>query len=151
MTDKELKRLSRPELLEMLIAQMEENKTLQEQLETAQAQLQDRRILIDNAGSIAEAALQVSGVFDAAQTAAQEYLDNIQRLYGEQDSICQRIVAEAQQKADSILSEADAYSQRTHAEADDYRNQVIQWAHTLIQDHNNLRALIESVERDRFI
>ena len=37
MTDKELKRLSRSELLEMLIAQMKENDALQRRLEQAEA------------------------------------------------------------------------------------------------------------------
>ena len=55
MTDKELKRLSRGELLEMLIAQASENEKLKQELEDAQAALQDRSIAIDNAGSIAEA------------------------------------------------------------------------------------------------
>ena len=44
MTDKELRRLSRSELLEMLIAQTEENRQLKIRLERAEAQLRDRRI-----------------------------------------------------------------------------------------------------------
>ena len=58
MTDKELRRLSRSELLEMLIAQTEENSQLKIRLEQAEAQLRDRRIEIDKAGSLAEAAPQ---------------------------------------------------------------------------------------------
>ena len=63
MTDKELRRLSRSELLEMLIAQTEENSQLKIRLEQAEAQLRDRRIEIDKAGSLAEAALSLNGVF----------------------------------------------------------------------------------------
>ena len=44
MTDKELRRLSRGELLEMLIAQTEENRQLKIRLERAEAQLRDRKI-----------------------------------------------------------------------------------------------------------
>lgn len=58
MADKELRRLSRSELLEMLIAQTEENSQLKIRLEQAEAQLRDRRIEIDKAGSLAEAAPQ---------------------------------------------------------------------------------------------
>ena len=58
MTDKELRRLSRSELLEMLIAQTEENSQLKIRLEQAEAQLRDRRIEIAKAGSLAEAAPQ---------------------------------------------------------------------------------------------
>ena len=57
MTEKELKRLSRSELLEMLIGQMEENEKLKIELEQAREQVNSRQIAIDRAGSIAEAAL----------------------------------------------------------------------------------------------
>lgn len=78
MTEKELKRLSRSELLEMLIGQMEENEKLKIELEQAREQVNSRQIAIDRAGSIAEAALALNGVFDAAQAAAAQYLENIQ-------------------------------------------------------------------------
>lgn len=80
MTDKELKRLSRSELLEMLIAQMEENEMLRQNLEEAEAALADRKIIIDQAGTLAEAALQLNGIFEAADRAARQYLENIQRM-----------------------------------------------------------------------
>ena len=86
MTDKELRRLSRSELLEMLIAQTEENSQLKIRLEQAEAQLRDRRIEIDKAGSLAEAALSLNGVFQAAEAAAQQYLENIQRISSQQDA-----------------------------------------------------------------
>ena len=60
MTDKELRRLSRSELLEMLIVQTEENSQLKIRLKQAEAQLRDRRIEIDKAGSLAEAAPRLS-------------------------------------------------------------------------------------------
>ena len=43
-------------------------------------QLKDRRILLGQAGSIAEAALRLNGVFEAAEAAAQQYLENVRRL-----------------------------------------------------------------------
>lgn len=67
MTDKELRRLGRSELLEMLIARTEENDRRKIRLEQAEAQLRDRGIAIDRAGSLAEAALSRSGVFRAAE------------------------------------------------------------------------------------
>lgn len=79
MTDKELRRMSRGELLEMLIAQMEENERLKQSLEQVRAELRDRRITIDRAGSLAEAALALNGVFEAADEAARQYLENVRR------------------------------------------------------------------------
>ena len=96
MTDKELRRLSRSELLEMLIAQTEENSQLKIRLEQAEAQLRDRRIEIDKAGSLAEAALSLNGVFQAAEAAAQHYLENIQRISSQQDTICRSLKEKAE-------------------------------------------------------
>lgn len=79
MTDKELKRLSRAELLELLIGQMRENQRLEKELAAANAALQDRTIVIEQAGSIAEAALQLNGVFAAAEAAAAQYLENVRK------------------------------------------------------------------------
>ena len=81
MTDKDLKRLRRDELLEMLIAQSKRTDQLQAELDAARAQLASRAIVLE-AGSIAEAALRINGVFEAAQAAAEQYLENIRRMSG---------------------------------------------------------------------
>lgn len=80
MTDKELKKLSRAELLELLLESNRENERLRKQLEKAKGLLANRAIEIENAGSIAEAALALNGVFEAAQKAADQYLENVRRL-----------------------------------------------------------------------
>lgn len=84
MTDKELKRLNRAELLDMLLAQVKENEELKTRLAEMKEQLDDKKIMIDEAGSIAEAALRLNGVFQAAEAAAAQYLENIRRLSGEE-------------------------------------------------------------------
>lgn len=83
MTDKEVKRLSRVELLEMLIAQVEENEKLKARLEEAQAALADRRLVVEQAGTLAEAALQLNHIFEDADLAARQYLENIRLMAGE--------------------------------------------------------------------
>lgn len=79
MTAKELKRLSRADLLEMLIDQSKELQEVREKLEKAEAELHKREIAIHNAGSIAEASLMLNGVFEAAQAACKEYVENTQK------------------------------------------------------------------------
>ena len=86
MTDKELKKLSRAELLELLLIQTKEVDRLQKELDETKAKLEDKTIKIDNAGSIAEAALKLNGVFEAAQKAAQQYIDNMKRLSKDNDN-----------------------------------------------------------------
>lgn len=84
MTDKELKKLSRVELLEMLLEQSKEVEQLKMQNRQMQAQIESRQIKIDRAGSIAEAALQLNEVFETAQRAADQYLENVRQLYDSQ-------------------------------------------------------------------
>ena len=79
MTEKELRRLSRAELLELLLAQTEENKKMKKRLQAAEAALSDRRIIMENVGTMAEAALRLNGVSEAADRAARQYLENLRR------------------------------------------------------------------------
>ena len=83
MTDKQLKKLSRRELLEMLIVQTRKVEKLEAQLEEANRKLNDKTVLIENSGSLADAVMKLNGVFEAAQNAAQQYLDNICRMEAE--------------------------------------------------------------------
>ena len=83
MTEKELRRLSRAELLEMLLAQTEENRQLKKELQEAEEALEDRRIAIEESGTMAEAALRLNGVFEVADRAVQQYLENKERAMRE--------------------------------------------------------------------
>ena len=80
MTNRELRRLSRRELLTILIEQLEENEKLRSSLEKAEMELQNRQIILEQAGTMAEAALQLSGVFEEADRAAKQYLENVRRM-----------------------------------------------------------------------
>ena len=115
MTDKELRRMGRRELLELLVAQSRENDRLREQLERADRLLNDRRLQIEQAGSIAEAALQVNQVFTAAQRAADQYLENIRALSARQEEICRQREEESSRKAEAMLAEAERRCQALEA------------------------------------
>ena len=77
MTDKELQRLRRSELLEILLAQQKQIDSLKKELAEANEQLAERKIIMARSGSIAEAALKLNGIFEAAQEAADQYLYSI--------------------------------------------------------------------------
>ena len=81
MTENELKKLSRKQLLELLLKQAERVEELEAEVESLQARLDDKTVGVNEAGSIAEAALKLNGVFAAAQAAADQYLENIKRLH----------------------------------------------------------------------
>ena len=72
-----LRKLSKLELLELLAQQERELQSLRKSLEEKEAELADRKLLIEESGSIAEAALKLNGVFEAAQRAADQYLENL--------------------------------------------------------------------------
>ena len=91
MTEKDLRRLSRSDLLELLLAQRRDNEQLRCILDQTQAQLAERTIRIDKAGSIAEASLQLSGIFNAAQDSCQYYLETIKLLSERQNAVCQQM------------------------------------------------------------
>lgn len=77
MESKELKKLNRAELLELLLEVSKENEELKAELKRKNLLLKSKRLQIEEAGSIAQAALQLNGVFDKAQKAADQYLANI--------------------------------------------------------------------------
>lgn len=95
MSAKELKHLNRRELLQMLLLQAEENERLKEELARTKALLEKRSIMLDEAGSIAEASLRLHEIFSAAQAAADTYLENIRALEARQKERCVRQEAEA--------------------------------------------------------
>ena len=87
MTDQELRKLRRSELLEIMIAQSKKIDQLQKKLNAAERKLADKKILLEKTGNIAEAALQLNHIFEDAQEAAEQYLANVRRraieIYGE--------------------------------------------------------------------
>lgn len=106
MDDKALRKLSRMELLEMLLEESKENERLRAQIKKLTEQLNDRQIQIDDSGSIAEAALKLNGVFDAAQRAAQQYLDNLERMTTETETKCRLMEAETKKRCIAMVRAA---------------------------------------------
>ena len=106
MTDKELKKLKRSELLDMLIYQTEQNKNLREELEAAHRAMARRDIAIENSGSLAEAAARIAELFDSADRAAKLYLENVEKRNLEADEVCKQKIAAAEHRAEEIISGA---------------------------------------------
>ena len=124
MAKKELRHLNRRELLQMLLRQAEENDKLNSDLAEANKRLKNREIVMQETGSLAEASLQLSGIFDAADQAAKAYLDGLQRIVNQQETEYILRINEAQECAYAIIAEANAYSKRKHAEADAYYEEM---------------------------
>lgn len=82
MEKRDLSKLKRSELLEIMLAQSEEIDRLRAEVAEKDRQLEDRQIKIAESGSIAEASLKLTKVFEEAQKAADLYLDNVRSERG---------------------------------------------------------------------
>ncbi len=105
MSDRDLKRLSRRELLEMLLVQSRENDALKQRVEELKAKLRERENELEEAGSLAEAVLRVNDVFAAAEAAAEQYVENVHRMSAQQ-------LALAKLEAQKIRNEAGQHGAR---------------------------------------
>ena len=115
MISKELKRLSRRELVDIIYLLKKNEQERQEQIATLEDELQEKRIRISVAGSIAEAAVDITNVFSIAQTTADLYLHEIACMKEETELECKRMLEEAHKKVEKIL--ADGKKQYADLEA----------------------------------
>lgn len=106
MTDKEFKRLSRSQLIEIIYQLQLQNDQLTEQNKSLEEALADKRLRISNAGSLAEAALEINDCLKNAQEAADQYLNEIKIMHEAVEAEKQKILSEARAEASAIISDA---------------------------------------------
>ncbi|VTT41643.1 Uncharacterised protein [Streptococcus porcinus] len=66
-------------MLELLLEQQLLIEKQEKELKEIKVKLNNRKIEIEDSGTLAEASLRLSGIFEAAQEAADIYLKNIKR------------------------------------------------------------------------
>lgn len=71
-----LKKKSRLEILDLLVRTMEENEKLREENEALKKRLEDQQMVFDESGTLADACLKLSGIFEAADRAIALYREN---------------------------------------------------------------------------
>ena len=72
-----IKKMSRMDLLKVLITQRKKIDELEEKIANLNNMIEYRELKIKNAKSIAEASLVLNEVFEKAQEAANQYLENV--------------------------------------------------------------------------
>lgn len=107
MISKELKKLRRRELVDIIYQLKKSEDQLREQVATLEQALQDKRIKLSVAGSIAEAAMDVTNIFATAQRTADLYLHEISCMKAEAERESAKIIEEAHKKAKLILVNED--------------------------------------------
>ena len=103
MNDKELRRLSRRELVDIIYQLKKNEQELQEEIALLKKEVEDKRIRLSEAGSIAEAALSVTNILSNAQMAADIYLREITCMKEETEKECARKIQEAEEKVRVVL------------------------------------------------
>ncbi len=105
MVSKELKKLSRRELIDIIYQLKKNEQQTQEQLAALEEALQDKRIRLSLAGSIAEAATDITQVFATAQRTADLYLHEIAAMKEDAEKECAAMIEEARKQAAEILAD----------------------------------------------
>ena len=137
MTDREFRRLTREDLLDIIYELQQKTQRLEQENETIRKQLSDRTVKLENAGSIAEAAL----------AAADQYLAQVHAANEQSQQLADRIVADAQRKATAIVQQAQQEADRIRAMQGEGAQQ--KWAElqektdTMLQSYEALRLALQ--------
>ena len=105
MTDKEFKRLSRSQLIEVIYQLQLQIENLTKQNQQLKNALDDKHLRISNTGNLAEAALEINNCFKSAQDAANQYLSEIEEMKAETENEQQKILADAKDAGLPFLME----------------------------------------------
>ena len=107
MAKNDLKKLGRTDLLRLLLEAEEENDRLKEQVAELRAQLDDRSLRMENCGDLAAAALELNGVFAAAEEACRQYTENIRSRGADIEARCSRMERESAEKCRRMEQETE--------------------------------------------
>ena len=107
MISKELKKLSRRELVDIIYQLKKNEQQMQEKIAALEEALQEKRIRVSVAGSIAEAAADITNLFSTAQLTADLYLREIASMKADTERECAKMIEDARVRAEQIISGAE--------------------------------------------
>ncbi len=127
-SDNSLNKLNKSQLIEVVHSLQQRERNVAAQRDDFAHQLNARQIRIANAGSIAEASLALSGIFESAQYAADEYVASVRTMMDEvyqasaqsaeaANARAAQAVQQSQIDANNILTEANSEAERIVGEA----------------------------------
>lgn len=116
--------MRRTELIEIIYALKQSETALEAQKAALEAQLAERTLRLEQAGSIAEAALSLNHVFEAAQQAADDYLVSAEAAKAE----AEKLLEETRQQCETMRRDAendvaakwDAFNKKAKEMLDEY-------------------------------
>ena len=152
MTDKEFKRLSRAQLIDIIYQLQLQVDKLSEQKQKLEVALADKQLRISSVGSIADAALEINDCFRSAQRAAEQYLNEIRTLRETTEAEQKRLhtqakahLSDAQAEAAQMVSDAQSEATRLLTEAQEKAASILQAAN---RAHSAYDAAVEMILRE---
>lgn len=119
MSNTDLKKLKRIQLLEMLLMQTQRVEELEAELKEKdlklaelQKQLDEKKIAVSEAGTLAQAALEMNNIFRRADKAASQYLENVKIFTEDVERLALKRSLAAKQEAEDIIKQAKEERQR---------------------------------------
>ena len=140
MISKELKRLSRRELVDIIYQLKKNEQEMQEEIKSLKNELQDKRIRVSVAGSIADAAMSVTNVFSTAQMTADLYLREISYMKEDTEKECEKKIEDAEKKVKEILADGEKKFDALKAA---YKSEYAKWQQLRTQN-----AVLEANRQD---
>lgn len=105
MIGKELKKLSRRELVDIIYQMKKNEQQMQEEIAALQEALREKRIRLSMAGSIAEAAADITQLFSTAQRTADLYLREVACLKEETEHECEKLLEDARKRVNDMMAD----------------------------------------------
>ena len=115
MDGKELKRLSRRELLEILLEQARRIEDLEIEVDSLNEKLNSKKIAINEVGTLAEASLKLTKIFEEADEAIKLYKENIELLAKEEEKKQKK---EYRKKKNKMLEATEKKCRKLEAQAE---------------------------------
>lgn len=108
MTDKELKKMSRADFLELLIAQGKEIEQLKAQLADREEKLKNSEMTLNNMTPITQSAFEINEVFDDVEFKSSHQLENLAHIKEEQEKAAIEMERIVREKCIKMIEETQA-------------------------------------------
>lgn len=132
MNSNDLKKLSKLQLLEMLLMQTKRVEELELQLKEKnsqlldlQKQLEEKPMKFEDVGTLAQAALQMYDVFRQADKAAAQYLDQVKQFSEDVNNLAIKRSLAAKKEIEDSINKAHSQADKIIADAQKQRKDII--------------------------
>lgn len=121
MDSRELKKIGKKELLEILLSQAKRIEELENELNKTKKKLESKRIMIDECGDLALATVKLSKIFENAQETAELYLFNVKEK-------CKRIENDTKKecllRTENMIKDTEEICKKREKDADEYLKKI---------------------------